>query len=74
VKLHRAACRTIRYRPPFIGSSYIKICATVTPPRRKKLTSGFFSAEAHTPSVPGLPVLALRARQLVPVACPIGRA
>ena len=28
VKLHRAACRTIRYKPPFIGSSYIKICAT----------------------------------------------
>lgn len=27
-RLHRAACGTIRYRPPFVGPSYIKICAT----------------------------------------------
>lgn len=28
VKLHRAVCRTIRYRPTLIGRSYIKICAS----------------------------------------------
>lgn len=27
-RLHRATCGTIRYRPPFVGPSYIKICAT----------------------------------------------
>lgn len=28
MKLHRAICRTIRYRPPFIGPSYVKVCST----------------------------------------------
>lgn len=28
VKLHRSVCRTIRYRPPFVGRSYIKVCAS----------------------------------------------
>ncbi len=27
-KLHRTICGTIRYRPPFVGPSYIKICST----------------------------------------------
>jgi len=28
MRLHRAGCRTIQYRPPFVGTSYIKICCT----------------------------------------------
>jgi hypothetical protein len=27
MKLHRTVCRAIRYRPPFIGLSYVKICS-----------------------------------------------
>lgn len=55
VKLHRAVCRWISYRPPFIGPSYVKVC-----------TSSLEDAEQWVFARRGIPADRCRASQCWP--------